>query len=355
LQEYLRENGEAAPAGVPNDLLRMRCAEVASRLERDFERHRNIAARSSATVQHVPMPMPPAGGAKKKAFICGINYMGTSSQLSGCINDARCMHYLLRHRFEFRDEHILFMADDHPDPSRRPTRVNMMQGLAWLMTGLNPGDSLLFHYSGHGGQERDYRGEERDGMNETLLPLDHKYAGQIPDWQVNQMIVQPLPQGVKLHAIIDSCHSGSMLDLPYIAPCHNGMLQWQAEYNNSMVAATKGTAGGFAVQFSASADHEYAADTASLSGGVPTGAATFSFIQALEKRGLKISYGDLVLEMYHTLMTAGLGQNGMPMGSGGGGMDGIFGMLLGGAGRLRGQTPSISANYAFDFSAPFII
>ena len=39
----------------------------------------------------VPWPMPPAGGPKKKAFICGINYYGTRSQLKGCINDAKCM------------------------------------------------------------------------------------------------------------------------------------------------------------------------------------------------------------------------------------------------------------------------
>lgn len=35
--------------------------------------------------------MPPPGGAKKKAFICGINYFGTSAALRGCINDAKCM------------------------------------------------------------------------------------------------------------------------------------------------------------------------------------------------------------------------------------------------------------------------
>lgn len=34
---------------------------------------------------------------------------------------------------------------------------------------------------GHGSQQRDYTGEEADGMNETILPTDHRSAGQIVD------------------------------------------------------------------------------------------------------------------------------------------------------------------------------
>lgn len=336
LLEYLREHGQRINPGTPLELLKSLCADIAEETAKQSR-------------QPVPRAMPPAGGAKKKAFVCGINYIGTRSQLNGCINDARCMHYLLRHRLGFMDEHILFMSDDHPDPARRPTRANILQGLTWLVTGLRPGDSLVFHYSGHGSQERDHTGQEADGMNETLVPLDHQYAGQISDDLINQIIVRPLPQGVKLHAIIDSCHSGSMLDLPFIAPCNNGMLHWIAQYPHPGIAASKGTSGGFAVQFSASADHEYAADTRNLSGGVATGAATFSFIQAIERRGLNITYGQLVTEMYQTLMYAGLGQNV----GGYGQMNGIFGSLMSQSSRLRGQTPSISANYAFDFNAPF--
>lgn len=146
-----------------------------------------------------PPPVPPPPGAvqqwsqqgppnsgnqpKKRAFICGINYLGTSAQLNGCINDARCMQYMLKSKFNFNDNEILLMTDDHPDPLRRPTRYNMFQGFRWLMTDLHPGDSLVFHYSGHGGQQRDYSGEEDDGMNETLCPMDFQYvAGFVADF-----------------------------------------------------------------------------------------------------------------------------------------------------------------------------
>lgn len=237
------------------------------------------------------------------------------------------------------------MTDDHPDPSRRPTKSNMFNGMTWLMTGLRPGDSLVFHYSGHGSQKRDFLGVEADGLNETLCPVDFRYAGEIIDDDINRILVNPLPQGVKLHAIIDACHSGSVLDLPFTATCHHGYLRWESEViPGRMNNPYKGTAGGFAIQFGASRDSQTAADTATLSGGVPTGAATFSFIQALERRGLNISYGDLLVEMYNTLARAGLGAGGGQP-SGGGMLDSMLGGLLGGGMAFRGQEPVMSANY----------
>jgi hypothetical protein len=137
---------------------------------------------TSAAAQHqwqhaqVPPPMPAPGGPKKRAFICGINYLGTSAQLNGCINDAKCMEYLLKSKFGYTQEQILVQVDDHPDPMRRPTKANIFLGLQWLTSGMTPGDSLVFHYSGHGGQSRDYSGEEVDGFNETLLPMDHHHG-----------------------------------------------------------------------------------------------------------------------------------------------------------------------------------
>jgi hypothetical protein len=37
------------------------------------------------------------------------------------------------------------------------------------------------------------------------------------DDDLNRLLVNPLPLGVRLHAIIDACHSGSVLDLEYRA------------------------------------------------------------------------------------------------------------------------------------------
>lgn len=86
----------------------------------------------------------------------------------------------------------------------------------WLVQGCQPGDSLVFHYSGHGSQQRNYSGDEADGYDETLCPLDFETQGMIVDDEINETIVKPLPHGVKLHALIDACHSGTVLDLPFL-------------------------------------------------------------------------------------------------------------------------------------------
>ena len=75
----------------------------------------------------------------------------------------------------------------------------------------------------------------------------------------------PLPQGVKLHCVIDACHSGSAMDLPFQAHVRGGYAQWEPTFNYTRVH--KGTAGGFAVQFSAAKDSQTAADTQALAGG----------------------------------------------------------------------------------------
>ena len=41
------------------------------------------------------------------------------------------------------------------------------------------GDVVFIHYSGHGGRVRDTSGDEADGYDETLIPVDFKRAGQI--------------------------------------------------------------------------------------------------------------------------------------------------------------------------------
>lgn len=92
----------------------------------------------------------------------------------------------------------------------------MRSALRWLIQGSRAGDSLVFHFAGHGSQKADRTGDEVDGYNETIWPMDYKTQGVILDDEINSTIVNPLPRGVKLHAVIDACHSGTALDLPYL-------------------------------------------------------------------------------------------------------------------------------------------
>jgi len=88
--------------------------------------------------------------------------------------------------------------------------------MSWLVKDCQPVDSLVFHYSGHGSQQKDYTDHEVDGYDEKLLPLDFETAGMIVENEINDTLVKPLPPGARLHAIIDACHSGTVLDFPYV-------------------------------------------------------------------------------------------------------------------------------------------
>ena len=74
---------------------------------------------------------------------------------------------------------------------------------------------------GHGGRLRDDSGDEEDGIDETLIPLNYTDAGQIRDDAVFKRLVLPMADDVTLTCLMDCCHSGTVLDLPY--KFHAGM------------------------------------------------------------------------------------------------------------------------------------
>ena len=134
----------------------------------------------------------------------------------GCINDVHNVKRFISTRHGYREEDIVVLTDDARNPRQQPTRANITQAMSWLVQGAQPNDSLFFHYSGHGGQAQDTDGDEDDGYDETIYPVDHARAGQIVDDEMHALMVRPLAPGVRLTAIFDSCHSGTALDLPYV-------------------------------------------------------------------------------------------------------------------------------------------
>jgi len=80
------------------------------------------------------------------------------------INDVKNVYQFLTIGAGFNPANIRVLTDDQTDPSKMPNRANIEAGMKWLAEGAAPGDSLFFHYSGHGGQERDPTFLEDDGM-----------------------------------------------------------------------------------------------------------------------------------------------------------------------------------------------
>lgn len=153
---------------------------------------------------------------RRKALLIGINYFGQRGQLRGCINDVRNMTSYLSEHFGYRREDMVILTDDQQNPMSQPTKQNILRAMHWLVKDARPNDSLFFHYSGHGGQTKDLDGDEPDGYDEVIYPVDFRQRGHITDDEMHRIMVQPLQAGVRLTAIFDSCHSGTALDLPYI-------------------------------------------------------------------------------------------------------------------------------------------
>jgi hypothetical protein len=135
----------------------------------------------------------------RRALFVGINYFGTKSELRGCINDVKNIKDFLTRNYDI-DEYLV-LTDDSKDPKCQPTRANIINAFKWLRQGAKPGESLIFHYSGHGGSQKDQDGDEEDGMDETLCPVDYATAGVIVDDEVHEILCRGLPKGVRLTSI----------------------------------------------------------------------------------------------------------------------------------------------------------
>jgi hypothetical protein len=55
----------------------------------------------------------------------------------------------------------------------------------------------------------------RKEYDETIYPVDHARSGQIRDFSLFNHFVRPMRSGVTVTCVMDCCHSGSVLDLPY--------------------------------------------------------------------------------------------------------------------------------------------
>jgi len=150
----------------------------------------------------------------KRAVLIGINYVGQQGELSGCHNDVLNITDYIKDVHGFKDSNMTVLMDDglHQDP----TKANILTAYTKVAADSRPGDVVFLHYSGHGGKLRDDdQGEEADGYDETLVPLDYQQAGQIRDDDLLKVLVLKFRKGVFVTSIMDCCHSGTVLDLPY--------------------------------------------------------------------------------------------------------------------------------------------
>lgn len=158
-------------------------------------------------------PVIAGGRARGISLHVGLNtvdpnhYDGWDGQLTACEADALAMEALARNEgFETR---MLTTKD--------ATRANVVGEITRAASELKGGDMFLFTISGHGGripdfnQDEDHDGDEK--MDETLCLYDF----QLADDEL-YMLWSEFRAGVRVLAVPDTCHSGSMIKFGPSAP-----------------------------------------------------------------------------------------------------------------------------------------
>ncbi|KAF9460185.1 caspase domain-containing protein [Collybia nuda] len=149
---------------------------------------------------------------QKKALLIGINYekssVGLRNELKGPQKDVEDMYSLLTNVYGYKPDNIVILSDkDGVTRNLIPTRENIIREVSTFLDGQIPGDQYAFLYAGHASQRDSDDVNERDGRDE--------HNQHVLDDILNKYLVEPLLPNSRLTAIFDSCHSGTLLDLPH--------------------------------------------------------------------------------------------------------------------------------------------
>jgi len=223
---------------------------------------RKLNADIAAIVEMVETP-----SAIYKACLVGINYTGTQNQLNGCINDAETFKQeLIQHGF--KDSEINVLTDL---TNIKATRQNILSNFTTLLKTAKEGDTIVFCYSGHGTYTMDKTGDETDGNDECIVPCD---LNLITDDELKAIIDATLPKGVNLVCFFDSCHSGTMMDLPF---SYSADSNYETRVTNNKTTNTSGNV----VMISGCLDEQTSMD--SNFNGVWAGALTTAFSKSVNE------------------------------------------------------------------------
>lgn len=156
------------------------------------------------------------------ALLYGLNYAAEPRmRLNGCWNDAIGMSSLLTASpYDFDPDTVETIMDTNTDGRTRCGRSEMLSALARLSRQSREGaglDVAVVTYSGHGSHQRDLNGDEADGEDEGICPVDCMQKGMIIDDDLLKLLLSFNPR-TRLYLVFDCCHSGSMLDLPHVFP-----------------------------------------------------------------------------------------------------------------------------------------
>jgi len=155
--------------------------------------------------------------AKDRALLVGVSdYQDPSvPDLRGApVNDVRAFSAFVRGSMGIAPSDVMILTDAAATKSAVLDAIDR-----WLIAGTNPGDRVVFYFSGHGFQQPDADGDENaDGLDETIVPHDARRLETAAGVRIDRMISDDeLSERFsklanrKVWVVVDSCHSGTVL------------------------------------------------------------------------------------------------------------------------------------------------
>ncbi|KAH9979131.1 caspase domain-containing protein [Russula compacta] len=176
-------------------------------------------AQVSSQVSSAPSPSG-SGFAQRRALLIGIAYHG---ELLNTHQDVDRYRDVLIATYGYRPEDITVLKDDPAFADHlQPTRENILREMRSLVAGAAAGDRFTFLFSGHSNQQPSSDLNKEDFLDDYLITIDDEV---IIDNELNDVLVKPLPTGCSLFALLDACHSGTLLDLPHYY-CNSVYVPW---------------------------------------------------------------------------------------------------------------------------------
>jgi hypothetical protein len=160
-----------------------------------------------------------AAGRGRRALLVGVNEypkLDPRYRLHGCVNDVEAMAHILETVAGFPRDAITLLRD------QEATRDRILEELGRLSDEAEPGDIVVFQFSGHGSQMTDREGDEADGLDETIVPYD---SGRRPhpnrditDDEIYDWLREVTEKTDNVVLITDACHSGTISRDPFGEP-----------------------------------------------------------------------------------------------------------------------------------------
>lgn len=153
------------------------------------------AAVAAAASTPSPAPVRRPGSGRRLALCVGIDHY-PANPLAGCCNDAKAWQTTLA-RLGFDTQLLL-----------DPTRKVLFGEMQAFIGAARAGDELVFQYAGHGTHVKDVSGDEIDGSDEALCPLDFADGALLLDDDIGALIDQ-LDRAANITLFMDCCHSAT--------------------------------------------------------------------------------------------------------------------------------------------------